>query len=250
MLRIGGTIIDNVGRRGSVLHQNPNGQYVVQFRNSDGTVSVKQYWRKEIRDVDELPYSGPDAHGYEPDEPRENPFVKPEDIPQFEYELSDNDGPSLEDYPERDTDGEAVWASPTETDVARAFDWKPPILHPHPVDAVRARIFETGATRSPEDGKYRYDRFFSPDVLRRRAKYMHQHRIQSDGQIRDPDNWKKGIPIESYIDSMLRHVVELWLYYYGETDGEVYDDLEAKLDTLCAIMFNCEGLMYEEMKKA
>jgi hypothetical protein len=244
MLRIGGTVIDNCGNRGVVVHQESSGAYVVDFGEWR-----KSYWRKEIRDVDDLPHdpyeivdvsdAGIDAYLASPDR----------DVTKEHY---DKDGRLSLKF-----EHDSPWASEQEAQEAKAFDWKPPLhpnpskdgtLTPIPVDVVRARIFESGASRDVNEDKLHYARFFSPDVLRRRAEYMHKHRILSDGTLRDPDNWKKGIPIEAYIDSLIRHVIELWLYYYGETDGEVFDDLEAKLETLCAICFNAEGMMFEEMK--
>jgi hypothetical protein len=63
------------------------------------------------------------------------------------------------------------------------------------------REFETGATRNPEEGKLDYEGFLSPLVLECYAKYMHEHRLQSDGKLRDSDNWQKGIPKEVYMKS-------------------------------------------------
>ena len=99
-------------------------------------------------------------------------------------------------------------------------------------DAIRQ--FKTGATRSPLSEKLQYEGFISPIVLKRYAEYMHKHRTQSDGTTRDADNWQKGIPSENALDSMLRHVMDVWLDergYSGETS-------ETVLDSLCAIIFN------------
>ena len=96
------------------------------------------------------------------------------------------------------------------------------------------REFQTGATRSPLSDKLQYEGFISPIVLKRYAEYMHKHRTQNDDTTRDADNWQKGIPSESALDSMLRHVMDVWLDergYSGETS-------ETVLDSLCAIIFN------------
>ena len=106
------------------------------------------------------------------------------------------------------------------------------------------RTFETGATRDENTTKPDYAGFFSPRVLKRRAAYMHAHRIQADGRLRASDNWKKGIPLDEFVSSLLRHVVDVWLLHQGY-DGEATQDIE---DALCAIMFNAEGYLHERLK--
>ena len=106
------------------------------------------------------------------------------------------------------------------------------------------RIFDTGATRSPQAEKLCYDRFFSPLVLKRFAEYMHLHRKQSDGALREPDNWQKGIPQASYMDSMARHEMDVWLHQSG-LPGEATEDLET---ALCGLMFNAMGMLFEVLK--
>lgn len=102
------------------------------------------------------------------------------------------------------------------------------------------RKFETGATRDTDADKLNYRRFFSPQVLKRRAEYMQKHRVQADGALRDPDNWKKGIPLEAYADSEWRHHWEFWsLLERGIVRGE---DVE---ESICALMFNLEGYLFE-----
>ena len=58
--------------------------------------------------------------------------------------------------------------------------------------------FETGATRNTDEGKLHYKGFLSPRALRKYAEYMEHHRVQADGSIRDPDNWKKEKSIKTY----------------------------------------------------
>lgn len=101
------------------------------------------------------------------------------------------------------------------------------------------RQFETGATRDTDQGKLDYEGFFSPRVFRKRAEYMHRHRVQADGNLRDSDNWQKGIPTEQYMKSLMRHVVEFWELH--RADGSI----DEKAEKLCAIMFNAEGYLYE-----
>ena len=106
------------------------------------------------------------------------------------------------------------------------------------------RKFETGATRDTDAGKLNYRRFFSPRVLKRRAEYMEKHRIQADGVARDPDNWKKGIPLDAYADSAWRHHHEFWsLLDEGVTDGTNVEE------AICALMFNLEGYLDTILKR-
>lgn len=110
------------------------------------------------------------------------------------------------------------------------------------------RKFETGATRNVDTNKYDYEGFFSPLVLRRRAQFMHEHRVQADGQLRDSDNWQKGIPLNEYMKSLYRHFVELWLLHRG---FPAYDENGKSVDlenALTALLFNGEGYLHEHLK--
>ena len=106
------------------------------------------------------------------------------------------------------------------------------------------RNFESGATRDSEGDKLDYEGFLSPLVLRRYAEYMHGHRRQADGSLRDPDNWQKGIPWGVYIKSLVRHTFDLWGLHREESE-----DKDAFGNLLCAIMFNSMGLLYELQRK-
>jgi hypothetical protein len=72
---------------------------------------------------------------------------------------------------------------------------------------------------------------------------MHQNRIQSDGSLRDSDNWQKGIPKDAYMKSMWRHFMDLWKLHRG---NEAQEDIET---ALCAMMFNVMGYLHEELKE-
>jgi hypothetical protein len=111
------------------------------------------------------------------------------------------------------------------------------------------RQFDSGATRDGRMGKYEYARFFDPAVIKAFAAYMHRHRIQPDGSLRDPDNWKKGMPRQAYMDSLFRHTMDLWeLHDYGVAvrpeNGQAVDYEE----TLCAVIFNAMGYLHEHLK--
>jgi hypothetical protein len=103
------------------------------------------------------------------------------------------------------------------------------------------RHFDTGATRSLLGEKLGYVGFLSPQVLKRFAEYMHQHRTQEDGQLREPGNWKKGMPLDCYVDSGVRHMIDWWRAY---DEGRL-----AECDELaCAILFNVQGYLHERLK--
>lgn len=106
------------------------------------------------------------------------------------------------------------------------------------------REFETGATRDSEDGKFDYEGFFSPLVLERYGAYMHKHRKQSDGTIRDSDNWQKGMPLKVYVKSLVRHVIDLWKLWRGYPVKDLRTGLTVDIeDSACAIIFNVMGFL-------
>jgi hypothetical protein len=105
------------------------------------------------------------------------------------------------------------------------------------------RQFETGATRDTDEGKYDYEGFLSPLVLECFADYMHHHRTQADGQLRDSDNWQKGIPKDAYIKSGFRHFMSWWLGHRGLRTRQML------IEALCALMFNAMGYLHELLKE-
>lgn len=104
------------------------------------------------------------------------------------------------------------------------------------------RKFLTGATRNSDDGKYDYEGFLSPLVIERYGQYMHKHRIQADGVLRDSDNWQKGIPKDAYIKSAWRHFLDWWMEHRGLPSREGLED------ALCALLFNVSGYLHELLK--
>ena len=70
---------------------------------------------------------------------------------------------------------------------------------------------------------------------------MHKHRVQSDGSLRDSDNWQKGIPQDEYMKSMFRHFMEVWEIHRNHPEGD-------RVDALCALLFNVMGYLHEEVK--
>ena len=103
------------------------------------------------------------------------------------------------------------------------------------------RRFESGATRDTDAGKFDYEGFLSPVVLREYARYMHKHRVQADGSLRAADNWQRGIPKDAYMASMFRHFMDVWMFHRGIAPESGVDQVEA----LCALMFNVQGMLFE-----
>jgi len=107
------------------------------------------------------------------------------------------------------------------------------------------RRFDSGATRSAVDGKIEYVGYLSARVLKRFGRYMLRHRVQANGEQRAADNWKAGIPRCSYLDSLVRHTVDLWDAY-----DEGRGDTEETQDIACAILFNIQGYLHETLRAA
>lgn len=108
------------------------------------------------------------------------------------------------------------------------------------------RTYPGGATRDTAEGKLEPWGFTSPLTEKAYSEYMHEHRTQSDGNLRDSDNWKKGINLEDYWHSLSRHILDfrlLWDGYESEArTGSV-------VDALCAIKFNVDGMLHELAKQ-
>ncbi len=104
------------------------------------------------------------------------------------------------------------------------------------------RKFKSGATRDNNEGKFDYEGFLSPIVIEAYGRYMHKHRKQADGKLRDSDNWQKGMPKDAYIKSAFRHFIDVWKEHRGFKGR---DGLE---EALCALLFNIQGYLYEYLK--
>lgn len=113
------------------------------------------------------------------------------------------------------------------------------------------RTFNTGATRDADDEKIDFEGFLSPWAIRRYGEYMHSHKIQADGKIRDSDNWQKGIPIDQYMKSLLRHTLDAHAIHRGLATFDTKDDHEIDIEeALCAVIFNAMGFLHEHLKNA
>lgn len=104
------------------------------------------------------------------------------------------------------------------------------------------REFATGATRDSDKDKLDFEGFLSPLVLERFAQYMHKHRLQPDGTLRDSDNWQQGIPLDVYMKSGWRHFFDWWKEHRG-LEGR--DDVE---EAVCALLFNAMGYLHEHLQ--
>ena len=116
-------------------------------------------------------------------------------------------------------------------------------------EAFLVRQFSTGATRNQSTNKTNPAKAISPLVLQRYAEYMAAQRIQKDGTRRADDNWQKGMPLDSFMESGMRHFLHWWTLHQGndctsEDDGHSVDVEEA----CCALMFNVMGFLHETIK--
>jgi hypothetical protein len=105
-------------------------------------------------------------------------------------------------------------------------------------DSGQIRTFETGATRDTNERKPDYRAFLSMRAIRRFGEYMNRHREQPDGTIRAADNWKLGIPVDSYLESLARHSVD---FLAAIEDGR-HDEAQ---ELACALWFNVQGYLHE-----
>jgi len=111
------------------------------------------------------------------------------------------------------------------------------------------RKFNTGATRDSDINKNDYEGYLDPIVIERYGNYMTKHRKQTNGQLRDSDNWKKGIPKEAYIKSMWRHFLDVWAIHRGYKRFDKQRNEEITIDeALCALLFNVQGYLFEILK--
>ena len=117
----------------------------------------------------------------------------------------------------------------------------------NPKSAGEMRKFDTGATRDTTEGKLDYVKALSPIVLRRYVQYLDKHRVQSDGNMRDFDNWKKGIPLETYHSSKGRHFMATWLLAEGYEVSDNHGPVDEE-DALCGELFNTMGRLHEILK--
>ncbi len=121
----------------------------------------------------------------------------------------------------------------------------------------KMRKFESGATRNDSEDRLDFEGFLSPLVLTRYAQYLHKHRKQADGKMRDSDNWQKGIPVSVYMKSKWRHFMATWTAYRKVRDSGPVDIITTPRiitgtneteESLCAELFNTMGMLHEILK--
>lgn len=99
----------------------------------------------------------------------------------------------------------------------------------------KKRKFKNGAVRDNDDNKENYIESIPWLALRRYAFYM-----KSKESIYGKGNFKKGIPISSYEESLLRHIQK---YISNKHESA---NFEKDQDHLSACIFNTLGIMFEE----
>ena len=112
------------------------------------------------------------------------------------------------------------------------------------------RNFDTGATRNDDKVKPDFEAFLSPSVIISYGDYMHTHRKQADGSLREGDNWQKGIPKTAYMKSLWRHFLDLWAMHRGLERFSPEDGHKLTVEEVCnAILFNVMGFLHETLKE-
>ena len=102
--------------------------------------------------------------------------------------------------------------------------------------------FPSGAIRDSQDGKPDFIETISHIALLRFARYMTSKKSRYGA-----GNFKKGIPVESYRASLLRHLNKLLSAdEYISRGLPVPQELEPYEDHLSAIVFNALGWIHEE----
>lgn len=99
----------------------------------------------------------------------------------------------------------------------------------------KIKKFESGAIRDSQEGKTCFIETISFTAHNRYAKYMTKKKEKYGS-----GNFKKGIPIESYEASLLRHIDKYFRNKYENGNDEKDED------HLAAIRFNVDGIMHEE----
>lgn len=95
--------------------------------------------------------------------------------------------------------------------------------------------FKTGAIRDTQEGKLDFIECLSYTALNRYILYM-----TGKKQKYGSGNFKKGIPVESYEKSLMRHIDK-----YMRNKFENGND-EKDQDHLSAMVFNIFGILHEE----
>lgn len=115
-----------------------------------------------------------------------------------------------------------------------------------PLPAMRMRRFASGATRHIDINKLDYEAFNNPLVDKVYGEYMHSHRIQADGEVREGDNWQKGWDKEVSIKSLIRHINDIRLHQRGYSK----ETTETLINSICASIFNLKALLLQVLRES
>ena len=114
------------------------------------------------------------------------------------------------------------------------------------------RKFKSGANRDTAEGKIDPEGFFDPLVITAFSEFMHEHRKQTDGNLRDSDNWQNGFTRASIMKSMWRHLLDVWRMHRGHPPfssdhAEIWktNPKKALVHALCGVYFNAAAYMRE-----
>ena len=107
------------------------------------------------------------------------------------------------------------------------------------------REFETGATRNNDQERVDWVKMLSLPAMFEYARYMSRHRLQTDGKLREFDNWKGadkkgGFPLDEVVESLMRHTLDLAALQNGDVPMRPCDTREA----CCAIIFNAMAYLH------
>lgn len=102
-------------------------------------------------------------------------------------------------------------------------------------DAIK-REFASGAKRDTNEGKVDFRAILSPAALQMFGDYMVRHNTMREGEKRSQDNWKKGMPLDSFIESFFRHTHELHAALERDDQWEIEE-------AMCGCFFNLQGMM-------
>lgn len=113
--------------------------------------------------------------------------------------------------------------------------------------AEATRKFDSGATRSEDSTRDDPEGYMSPLVEDRFCEYMTKHRVQADGQVRASDNWQKGMPLNTYMKGVKRHLQHWWTRHRGWKVRDPLAGVDIEED-ICAVLFNAQGYLHELLK--
>lgn len=128
-------------------------------------------------------------------------------------------------------------------------------MDPELISEDKIRTFAGGATRDAASDKLDFEGFLSPLALEVYAKYMHKHRKQSDGNLRDSDNWQSGFGLSVVLKSAWRHLFDWWKIHRGIKAIDIRSGQPVAVkDAVCGVIFNAFCYLHElekaELKEA